>query len=148
MTSERNGLQSIWIGGCKYKENKMSSYIRCIKKYARFKGRAARREFWGFTLINAAIILILLILHAKFQTGTVHSVLTYLLGAYILFTIIPFLSVMSRRWHDLGRTGWWVLLNIVVGVGTFVSLCFFLCRGDEGKNFYGRDPRIKKHIKR
>ncbi|MGM9936841.1 MAG: DUF805 domain-containing protein [Candidatus Ornithomonoglobus sp.] len=126
----------------------MSSYIKCIKKYAQFKGRATRREFWGFALINAAVVLILMLFQAKFQTGAAHIVFTYLLGAYILFTFIPSLAVMSRRWHDLGRTGWWVLLNLVVGVGSVVSLCFFLCRGDEGKNFYGRDPRVKKHIKR
>lgn len=122
----------------------MKSYIQCIKQYAQFNGRATRREFWGFTLMNAVIILIILLLQSKFQTGTIHLILTYLLYAYLLLTLVPALAVISRRWHDLGRTGWWVLLNLVPGVGSFVTLCFFLGKGEPGKNFYGRDPRRKK----
>ena len=126
----------------------MISYIRCLKKYASFGGRATRREYWIFTLVNAAVLLAVLILHATFQTGAVHTVLTYVAVIYALFTLLPTLAVMSRRWHDLGRTGLWVLLNIVPGVGTIVSMFFFLGRGDTGTNIYGRDPRERKIRKR
>lgn len=122
----------------------MLSYFRCLGKYAAFRGRAPRREYWGFTIVNAAIILAILILHATYQTGTIHTVLTYAVIIYAALTFIPALAVMSRRWHDLGRTGWWVLLNLVPGIGTVVSLFFFLGRGDRGTNDYGRDPREKK----
>lgn len=118
----------------------MGSYIKCLKKYARFGGRAPRSEFWGFTLINAAVVLALLMLQARFQTGTAHKIFLYTPAVYALLTLLPALAVTSRRWHDLGRTGWWTLLNIVAGVGTLVTLCFFLKRGDEGRNYYGRDP--------
>lgn len=121
------------------------SYLKCLSKYAVFKGRAPRREFWGFSIINIIILLIILILHASFQTGTLHTVLTYLVIIYAALTIVPSLAVMSRRWHDLGRTGLWVLLNLVPGIGTLVSLFFFLGRGDRGTNRYGRDPREKKY---
>lgn len=131
------------------KERKeMISYIRCLGKYAVFSGRAARREYWGFTIVNTVITLIILLLHAKFERGTLHTVLTYAVIIYTAATIVPSLAVMSRRWHDLGRTGFWVLLNLVPGVGTFVSLIFFLGRGDYGSNKYGRDPRERKLRKR
>lgn len=119
----------------------MLSYLRCLGKYAVFRGRAPRREYWGFTIVNAIVLLVILLLHAKFQTGTVHTVFTYTVIIYAALTFIPALAVMVRRWHDLGRTGWWILLNLVPGVGTLVSMCFFLGRGDRGTNDYGRDPR-------
>lgn len=119
----------------------MYYYTRAISKYAKFKGRATRREFWCYGLINAAIIVILLILHSIFQVGMVHTVLTYAALAYIALTILPTLAVTGRRWHDIGRTGWWVLLNFIPGVGSFVTLCFLIGKGDAGTNEYGRNPR-------
>ena len=126
----------------------MIPYFSCLSKYAVFRGRASRREFWGFSIINVIILLVLLILHATYQTGTLHTVLTYAVIIYAALTLIPSLAVMSRRWHDLGRTGLWVFLNIVPAIGTLVSLFFFLGRGDRGTNIYGRDPREKKYRKR
>lgn len=129
-------------------KKKRNPYIKCLKNYARFNGRAPRKEFWGYSLINAAIILTLLILHAVFETGILHNIMTYLVIAYVLGTILPTLAVISRRWHDIGRTGFWVLLNLIPGAGTLVTLCFFLRKGDEGKNYYGKDPLRKKHDRR
>lgn len=123
-------------------------YFRCLSKYAVFKGRASRGEYWGFTVINTAVLLLILILHAKYQVGTLHTVLTYIAIIYAVLTLMPTLAVMSRRWHDLGRTGLWVFLNVVPVVGTFVSLCFFLGKGQEGSNIYGRDPRERKYRRR
>lgn len=120
-------------------------YFRCLSKYAVFKGRASRGEYWGFTIINTALILLILILHARYQVGTLHTALTYIAIIYAALTLLPSLAVMSRRWHDLGRTGLWVFLNMVPVVGTFVSLCFFLGKGQEGSNIYGRDPRERKY---
>lgn len=140
--SARKSLRIIWMAGC-WNERKISMYYysRAIKKYTTFKGRATRREFWCFGLINAAVILILLILHSIFQTGSLHTTLTYLIPAYALFTLLPTLAVTSRRWHDIGRTGKWVFLNLIPGVGSLVTMCFLLGNGDDGSNQYGRNPR-------
>ena len=122
----------------------MISYFKCLGKYAVFRGRASRREYWGYSIINAAIIFVLLILDAKFQIGALSKVFRYAVTAYAVLTLLPTLAVMSRRWHDLDRTGAWLLLNLVPAVGTIVSMCFFLGRGTRGTNRFGRDPREKK----
>ena len=122
----------------------MISYFTCLAKYAVFRGRAGRKEFWGFFIVNIIILCVILLLHAKYPLGTIHTVLTGIIVGYIVLTICPLLAVMSRRWHDLGRTGAWVWLNLVPVVGTFVSLCFFLGAGNYGTNEYGRDPIRRK----
>lgn len=121
----------------------MNYYIKCIGEYTRFSGRATRREFWGFTLTNAVILLIILLAHAKFQTGMPHTVLTYTLILYAIFSLSPFLAVTSRRWRDIGRTGFWTLLYLIPIVGMIVSWCFLLGKGDSRTNKYGRNPREK-----
>lgn len=123
----------------------MGAYIKCLGRYVKFNGRASRAEFWGYSIVNLIIVCVLVVLQAKNATGTMGTVLVYVIGIYALATLLPTLAVMSRRWHDLGRTGLWVLLNLVPAVGTIVSLCFFLGRGESGRNEYGRDPRRKKH---
>lgn len=122
----------------------MYYYIRGIVKFSKYRGRATRREYWCYSIINAVIIALLLVLHAMFAVGAVHTVLTYLLLAYVLFQIMPTLCITSRRWHDIGRTGLWVWLNIVPVVGAIVTMFFFFARGDEGTNQYGRDPRERE----
>lgn len=126
----------------------MISYFKCLGKYAVFKGRASRMEYWGYSIVNLIIIFILLILDAKFQVGVLSDVFRYAVIAYAALTLLPTLAVMSRRWHDLDRTGAWVLLNCIPAAGTIVSMCFFLGRGSRGTNRFGRDPREKKFKRR
>lgn len=135
----------------------MISYIKCLGKYALFNGRSTRREFWGYTIINFLIIFGLVWIRSKTQLTsgdddnimkTLQKVIEYAFIVYILVTICPSFAVMCRRWHDIGRTGKWLWLNLVLGVGTVVSFFFFLGKGDEGTNEYGRDPREKSRKKR
>lgn len=125
----------------------MGSYFICLGKYASFGGRSTRTEFWGYTIVNSLIIFALayFYMHAG---KTYQTVATTLLIVYIAVTVCPSLAVMSRRWHDMGRTGKWLLLNLVVGVGTIVSLLFMLSKGEDGTNEYGRNPRERRYRKR
>ncbi len=122
----------------------MTSYFICLGKYATFSGRATRVEFWGYTIMNAIIVAALgyFYLNAPTQQQTLA---TALLLIYVGLTVCPSLAVMSRRWHDIGRTGKWLWLNLVPAVGTVVSLCFMLTRGEEGTNEYGRNPRERRY---
>ncbi len=125
----------------------MGSYFICLGKYATFSGRATRTEFWGYNIFNAIIIVALLYfyLNAGKEQSTIATTLLFI---YIVVTICPTLAVLSRRWHDLGRTGKWLLLNLVPIVGTVVSYCFMLSHGEEGTNEYGRNPRERRYRKR
>ena len=122
----------------------MGSYFSCLGKYATFSGRSRRREFWGYTIINAIILGIMIYFYLTAKTDTSQSLSTAVLIIYILITVCPTLAATVRRWHDLGRTGKWLWLNLVPGVGTVVTLGFMCCKGEDTANEYGRNPRERK----
>lgn len=125
----------------------MISYFTCLGKYATFSGRATRVEFWGYTIVNTILTILLgyFYITAEKQYQTIATTVFLL---YLAITICPSLAVMSRRWHDMGRTGLWLLLHLVPVVGWVVSLFFMFSQGEEGSNEYGRNPRERRYRKR
>lgn len=126
----------------------MFSYFACLGKYATFSGRAARREFWMYNIINLAIIVLIAYFYFTASEPLSQNISTAVLVMYILITLCPTLAVTSRRWHDLGRTGKWLLLNLFPVIGTVVTYCFMLCKGEEGSNEYGRNPQERRFRRR
>ncbi len=122
----------------------MGSYFSCLGKYATFSGRSRRREFWGYTIVNTIILGIMIYFYLTAKTDTSVNLSTAVLIIYIIITTCPTLAATVRRWHDLGRTGKWLWLNLVPGVGTLVTLCFMLGEGEDATNEYGRNPKERK----
>ena len=95
----------------------MEWYLKCLRQYADFSGRARRKEYWMFILFNAIISFVL-----GFIDGVlVLNVLSYI---YALVIFIPSLAVSVRRLHDIGRCGWWYLLPMVPFIGLSALLAF------------------------
>jgi len=131
----------------------MNEYLNVIRHhYADFSGRARRREYWMFTLING---LISVILQLPFQLenaaavangteylptglGLVSLVLTVVYGLALL---LPSLAVSIRRLHDTGRSGWWLLIGLIPLVGTLVLLIFTVLDSQPGANKWGPNPK-------
>ncbi len=86
----------------------MNWYIEVLKKYAVFKGRARRKEFWFFVLFNMIISLVLLAIDLLIGTYSTKFEIGILNGIYLLAVLIPGIAVTVRRLHDVGRTGWWI----------------------------------------
>ena len=114
------------------------SFIEAVSsvfsKYAVFSGRAGRPEFWWFALFNVIASVIL---------GAVDYLLfgREILGAvYGLAVLLPGLGVAVRRLHDIGRSGWWILVGIIPLVGWIVLLVWYLTPGTPGSNEYGAAP--------
>jgi uncharacterized membrane protein YhaH (DUF805 family) len=99
----------------------------CLNKYANFNGRAARPEFWWFFLFQVAIY---------FVASLVHGLL-YLLA--FLALLLPSVAVGVRRMHDIGKSGWFLLLGLIPFVG-LVLLYFAAQPGQPGDNAYGPQP--------
>lgn len=120
------------------------SIIRCFRKYATFRGRATRAEYWWFSLFGTLLGLV------------VHAVLQHLLGTkaaeesmgfVLLALFLPMLAVGVRRLHDIDFRGWWMLLGLT-GVG-IIPLCIFFCLPGKatdnrfGSREYGSRPKIR-----
>jgi uncharacterized membrane protein YhaH (DUF805 family) len=126
-----------------YEENAMDWYLTVWRKYADFNGRAQRKEYWMFTLVNSAIILTL---YAAFTVCSLNEypalgvVFGGALCLYVLATIIPGLAVSVRRLHDAGFSGWLVLLALLPLLSIAV-LVMTLLDSNPGPNQYGPNPK-------
>ncbi|WIO73914.1 DUF805 domain-containing protein [Porticoccaceae bacterium LTM1] len=121
----------------------MNYYLAVIKKYAVFSGRARRSEYWFFVLFNLIISFAMGFIDGL--TGMFNSEvgLGVLGGFYSLFILIPSIAVSVRRMHDTGRSGWWVLINLVPLVGWIIFLVFSVQDSNDGSNEYGDSPKVQ-----
>ena len=115
-------------------------YLEAFKKYAVFGGRSRRKEYWYFMLFNIVVIYVLEGIDRLLETLTGLSV-DLLIGIYALAAIIPLLAVSVRRLHDIDRSGWWYLINLIPLIGPIVMLVFTLLDSTPGDNRYGPDPK-------
>lgn len=113
-----------------------------IAKYATFRGRARRREYWRYILYYVIAFVALVLVDMLTGTFNMESQLGFLSGLFLLFMLIPSVAVAVRRLHDTERSGWWVLLAFLPLIGQLVLLFFFIQEGDEGDNAYGPDPKF------
>jgi uncharacterized membrane protein YhaH (DUF805 family) len=117
----------------------MNWYVEVLKKYAVFSGRARRKEYWTFTLINVLISIVLTII--EMVAGLTHGGFGPLTSLYSLAVLIPGLAVSIRRLHDTNRSGWWLLIPLVPLIGIIALLVFLVSDSDPGENQYGPNPK-------
>ena len=102
--------------------NPMDAYLKVLSNFAVFSGRARRSEYWYFILINALV----------------YVALDYFLPSlsmfYYLAMLIPSLSAAVRRMHDVGKSGWFILIPIY-------NLVLAVSDSQSGANEYGENPK-------
>ncbi|MGY0217603.1 DUF805 domain-containing protein [Endozoicomonadaceae bacterium StTr2] len=114
----------------------MEWYLKVLKQYAVFSGRARRKEYWMFILINFLIALAIGFVEGLLGSPGVLSLV------YSLAILIPSIAVTVRRLHDTERSGWWVLISFIPLIGTIVLLIFLVMDSKEGENKYGDYPKL------
>ncbi len=105
------------------------------RRYADFQGRSQRKEYWMYCLLNLGVIMVTVMLSAN--GGTAWAVALVL---FVLASAIPSLAVSVRRLHDVGASGWWLLLGIIPYVGGLALFVFTVLPGTKGHNRFGPDP--------
>ncbi len=94
----------------------------CFSKYVTFSGRATRSEYWWFALLS-------------FIVGLIPFV-----QILALLFILPSLAVAVRRMHDIGKSGWFVLLVFFPILNLFfLYLC--ILEGQPGANKWGEPTK-------
>jgi uncharacterized membrane protein YhaH (DUF805 family) len=110
----------------------------CFRNYVGFNGRAARSEYWYWTLFVYLLLIVAWLIDMTvfgFNTTGVNP-MTVLAS---LATLLPTLAVSARRLHDIDRSGWWALLIFTV-IGYIVLIYWACMRGSVGANRFGPDP--------
>ncbi|QDV19629.1 Inner membrane protein YhaI [Gimesia panareensis] len=118
----------------------MNWYLTVIKKYAEFSGRARRKEYWMFALMNFLISILISIVGGLIGKSD-GLIAVSLSGVYALFILLPSLAVTVRRLHDTNKTGWWILITFVPLIGPIVLLIFMIIDSDPDTNAYGPNPK-------
>ncbi|MBN1252113.1 MAG: DUF805 domain-containing protein [Bacteroidales bacterium] len=114
-------------------------YLAVFKRYFVFAGRARRKEYWSFFLINFIISVLLAIIGLFIFTDG--SVLGYI---FALITFIPGIAVGVRRLHDTNHGGWWIFISLIPLIGIIIFLVFMFKKGQVGVNQYGPDPKTSE----
>ncbi|MDX9772620.1 MAG: DUF805 domain-containing protein [Bacteroidales bacterium] len=119
----------------------MNWYLAVLKNYAGFSGRARRKEYWMFVLFNIIFAIIAVILDNVL--GIAFGSIGYgpIYGLYMLALIIPSLAVSVRRLHDVGKSGWMLLIGLIPLVGAIWLLVLMLTDSIPGENQYGQNPK-------
>jgi uncharacterized membrane protein YhaH (DUF805 family) len=141
----------------------MKLYIKVIKHYADFSGRARRKELWIFVLLNMIFSNAILLLENVFGItafdyvdvtmmfnnvfgtatpdlfGSMGFGLLYL--TYNLAVLPPSFAVGVRRFHDIGKSGWNYFVGLIPFVGVIILLVWFCKDSQTGENKWGANPK-------
>lgn len=119
----------------------MNEYLKVLKQYGNFSGRARRREYWMFGLINGIITLVLTFLSMTLGLYSADANIGLLDAVYGLAVLVPSVAVSIRRLHDVGRSGWWLLIGLIPLVGPILLLVWDASEGQYGDNRWGPNPK-------
>ena len=133
----------------------MYYFIKCIKNYSNFEGRASRAELWYFLLYWCVIYFFIIIIDGQIgfsflnledlpyneylPIGKFYSNVGILVFLYRPLTLLPSFAVIVRRLHDLNMSGKWAYSFIIPPLG-IILLLFLTKSGDKNKNQYGNAP--------
>lgn len=111
-----------------------------FRNYSSIEGRASRSEFWNWMLFcylggPAAAILDMIFFRGFYDPFSPHP----FNALFALAVLVPTVAVGVRRLHDLGRTGWWLLLWPTI-IGIIPLLIWFCMKGTAGDNRFGAEP--------
>ncbi len=128
----------------------MKEYVQAFKQYAEFSGRSGRRDYWMFILIHTIITIvvtllaglgimigILLVSGALWVAGVSYYGSITLVLIYYAATLIPSLAIATRRLHDIGYSGRYLLLLFIPIVGAIILFIFTIRGSQPGHNQYG-----------
>jgi len=138
-------------------------YLKVLKKYAVFRGRAQRKEYWYFILFSTLIYLVFVMID---QAAGFSDLLTDrgpISILYSLAVLVPEIAVAARRFHDTNHSGWWqlmlipfmtvpwlinhhqefwALLGVVITLpGLMVLILWQVRDSDPGENRWGPNPK-------
>ena len=119
----------------------MNWYLKVLKQYADFSGRARRSEYWYFVLFNMIFAIVAVVLDNILGTAIEGVGYGPIYGLYVLAVLLPGLAVAVRRLHDVGKSGWMFLIVLIPLIGAIWLLVLFFTDSQPGTNKWGPNPK-------
>jgi uncharacterized membrane protein YhaH (DUF805 family) len=112
----------------------MNWYVKVLQNFANFNGRARRKEYWMFVLFNIIFGIVAQVIDGALGLRMHGLPYGWIYIIYSLAMLIPGIAVGVRRMHDVGKSGWYLLIPIY-------NLVLACTEGTHGDNEYGQDPK-------
>ena len=111
-----------------------------LSRYVDFGTRSSRSEYWFWTLFVIVGQIALAILAGIFGAIGLGALGGILYAIFYLGILLPSLAVSIRRLHDLGKTGWLILIAFIPIIGPIFLIVWFVTAGEESENRFGANP--------
>ena len=126
-----------------------------MKNFANFNGRARRSEFWLWILFCVLIVWALGVPYSIWSSYHINPktlkltsripvlimIIFYINIGFNLVTFIPTLAVAVRRLHDIGKSGWWILIVLIPIVGQLILIIMLCFDSVKETNEWGVSPK-------
>ena len=133
--------------------NLITAYKSMFKKYAQFRGRSRRSEYWFAGLANFIVVMLFYLLfvpafvdianYGDISNGSAAfmGIASILMMIYCIVVFVPSLALSVRRLHDIGKSDWFLLLGLIPYVGSIILFVFMVLDSQPGLNQYGPNPK-------
>ena len=116
------------VAGSRERVGFVEAFKLFFLRYADFKGRSRRSEYWLGCLSVSLLGLV------------IGGILDDYAWIWTLAILVPNLAISVRRLHDIGRSGWWYLINLVPLAGPIIFL-IWACTDSAEDNRWGPNPK-------
>lgn len=160
----------------------MNEYFNVFKNFSDLRGRTRRSEFWTFCCIHSLVFVAAVLgvmgyiymeygsfnmVWEKYIDDPIIKVMLGCIAFYTLITTVPLISLMIRRFHDSGFTGWLYVIRFVplvclivnqsvsvkgfntsiwpyylsILIGDLLLMYFWVKDSQPGDNYWGGNPK-------
>ncbi len=107
-------------------------------KTGMFSGRLNRIGYFVASLYILLLFVVPLVLTYSFRGKAIVNILALLVGTIGLVLVLPVsISIGIRRWHDMNKSGWYMLFGLIPYVGSLILIFYLFVPGTKGPNQYG-----------
>lgn len=117
--------------------------VLALRRSTDFRGRSRRREFWPFTAFLFVLAMVVGIVVAALipDRGEAEQVRgAVLIGLFVVIGLAQ-TALTVRRLHDIGKSGWFILIFAFPVIGTVIWGFWMATDGQARPNRYGPDPK-------
>lgn len=121
----------------------MEWYLKVLRQYADFNGRARAKEYWMFVVFNILVSIVFSVIDGVVLNLMLGIEIPILGSLYSLAVIVPSIAVGVRRLHDRGKSGWMLLIGLIPFIGSIWLIVLFAGSGEAFENQYGPNPKLE-----